>query len=429
MANKKRKVSLDDYVACYHYFSRAIQNNRFMVNEENNEVKAQAIDAFAQLKDTAHEEQTLHLFQLWLDEFVDSQAFGRCYRALNQKKYLVAKTLRTITISDEAYGALKNLAQVHHANFSQLIITGCNLLQENPEPSIEPLNGNPTPKGSCTLAPLVTQEKTNVISLFGEELSKPFFSEEESDSEFNSFYDDEDLREWPRKPEGYDFRTNESYKKYRKHMERLTIKKTDDELLNYFNKTINYYLTKDNCHQIGPQLLSIREELIKQQLFSTQFNPELFAISKGFSVGHLTMDDYADELIFLLGYIFGCTTPSITAGNRQPTVFAGHPNHVQLAYKTYHYLDAFLNDEVKSFAAHCHKNTKRKNRNARAKWHGCQLVGTMLNSILDDEEKYMLLPPEEHEKLSQYSFKKVHEYFDENEPIGGWWDPKKHPFR
>ncbi|WP_187290309.1 hypothetical protein [Legionella pneumophila] len=46
-----------------------------------------------------------------------------------------------------------------------------------------------------------------------------------------------------------------------------------------------------------------------------------------------------------------------------------------------------------------------------------------------EEEDYMLLPQSEYEQLSQYSFKKVHEYFDENEPLGGWWDPKKQPFR
>ncbi len=39
MANKKRKVSLDDYVSCYHYFERAIQNNRFMSEETNNSVR------------------------------------------------------------------------------------------------------------------------------------------------------------------------------------------------------------------------------------------------------------------------------------------------------------------------------------------------------------------------------------------------------
>ncbi|HAU0159891.1 TPA: hypothetical protein PNO09_002144 [Legionella pneumophila] len=382
MANKKRRVSLDDYVSCYHYFERAIQNNRFMSEETNNSVRIKAIQAFSELKNTAHDEETVHLFQLWLDEFVDSQAFSRCYRALNQKKYLVEKTLRTITISDEAYNALKDLAHQKNISLSQVIVDGCTLLRDKNNESIRPsINTN-------TLKPV----NTNVISLFGDAL-------------------------------------NESYKKYRKHIERLTIKKTDEKLLDTFNKTINYYLTEDNCHQIGPHLLSIRQELLNQKLLSKEFNPELFEISKGFNVGNLTMDDYADELIFLLGYIFGCTTASITAGNRQPTVFAGHPNHVQLAYKTFHYLDAFLNDEVKSFAARCHKNTKRKNRTLRAKWHGCHLVGVMLNSIVDDEEDYMLLPQSEYEQLSQYSFKKVHEYFDENEPLGGWWDPKKHPFR
>ncbi|HAU0908757.1 TPA: hypothetical protein JBH59_02915 [Legionella pneumophila] len=417
MANKKRRVSLDDYVSCYHYFERAIQNNRFMSEETNNSVRIKAIQAFSELKNTAHDEETVHLFQLWLDEFVDSQAFSRCYRALNQKKYLVEKTLRTITISDEAYNALKDLAHQKNISLSQAIVDGCTLLRDKNNESIIPsINTN-------TLKPV----NTNLISLFGDALDESS-DEKESGSEFD-FFDFEEVREWPRKPEGYDFRSNESYKKYRKHIERLTIKKTDEKLLDTFNKTINYYLTEDNCHQIGPHLLSIRQELLNQKLLSKEFNPELFEISKGFNVGNLTMDDYADELLFLLGYIFGCTTASITAGNRQPTVFAGHPNHVQLAYKTFHYLDAFLNDEVKSFAARCHKNTKRKNRTLRAKWHGCHLVGVMLNSIVDDEEDYMLLPQSEYEQLSQYSFKKVHEYFDENEPLGGWWDPKKHPFR
>ncbi|PJE06883.1 hypothetical protein [Legionella sp.] len=440
MANKKRKVSLDDYVSCYHYFERAIQNNRFMSEETNNSVRIQAIQAFAELKNTAGDNETVHLFQLWLDEFVDSQAFSRCYRALNQKKYLVEKTLRTVTISDDAYNVLKDLAHKKNISFSQVIINGCTLLQDHDNESIrplintlntatlKPLNITPKPTGSqSSVMTPVTPGNTNVISLFSDELIESS-DEEESDSEFDLF-DFEEVREWPRKPEGYDFRTNDSYKKYRKYIERLTIKKPDEELLDTFNKTINYYLTEDNCHQIGQHLLSIRQELLNKKLFSQKFNPELFAISKGFNVGNLTMDDYADELIFLLGYIFGCTTQSITAGNRQPTVFAGHPNHVQLAYKTFHYLDAFLNDEVKSFAARCHKNTKRKNRATRAKWHGCHLVGVMLNSIIDDEEDYMLLPQSEYEQLSKYSFNKVHEYFDENEPIGGWWDPKKHPFR
>lgn len=328
---------------------------------------------------------------------------------------------------------------------SQLIIDGCAFLQRNDKETtkparkileigaLNPLNINSTP--SCSPSKLVmpvTPNKSNVIPLFGEELIEPHDydeEEEEEDPEFDSFYFGE-VPEWPRKPEGYDFRTNDSYKKYRKYIEGITIKKQDEELLNYFTKTINYYLTEDNCHKIGSQLLLIRNELVSQNLFSTEFNPDYFAISKGFNLPNLTMDDYADELLFLLGYIFGCNTRSITAGNRQPIVFAGHPNHVQIAYKTYHYLDAFLNDEVKRFADNCHKNTKRKNRTIKAKWHGYKLVGTMLNNIIDDDdEDYMLLPQPEYEKLSEYSYKKVHEYFDENEPLGGWWDPKKHPFR
>ncbi|HFL3415742.1 MULTISPECIES: hypothetical protein [Legionella] len=245
------------------------------------------------------------MFQLWLDEFVDLQAFSRCYRALNQKKYLVEKTLRTITISDEAYNALKDIAHQKDISISQAIVDGCTLLQDKNNESIRPLintdtlkPGNINPKPTDLSIPVITSVAlghTNVISLFGDEIDESS-DEEESDTEFD-FFDFEEVREWPRKPEGYDFRTNESYKKYRKYIERLTIKKPDEKLLDTFNKTINYYLTEDNCHQIGPHLLLIRQELLNQKLLSKKFNPELFEISKGFNVGNLTMDDYADGFI------------------------------------------------------------------------------------------------------------------------------------
>ena len=400
MPNKKRKVSLDDYAACYQYFHRAIQNNRFMKGEQHATVRASAIQSFGELKSNAPDEENVRLFQLWIDDFVDPSTWSRCYRALNQKKYLVEHNQRTITISNEAHNVLKNLSNKKNISFSQLIIDGCAFLQGSAEESIKlsdkardvealrSLNVSKTPVGAPgKLVVPVTSVSSNVISLFSEDLIESS-DDEAYESELDSCYFDE-VHEWPRKPEGYDFRINESYKKYRKNIKRLTIKKPDEELLEYFNKTINYYLTEDNCHQIGPQLLSIRHEILEKNLFFTEFDPDLFSISKGFNLPNLTMDDYADELLFLLERIFGCTTQTITAGNRQPTVFAGHPNHVQLAYKAYHYLDAFLSDEVKRFAERCHKNTKRKNRIARSKWHGCQLVGTMLNSIIDDDEDYM----------------------------------------
>ena len=149
--------------------------------ETNNSVRIQAIQAFAELKSTAEDEETVRLFQLWLDEFVDSQSFSRCYRALNQKKYLIEKTLRTITISDEAYNALKDLAHQKNVSLSQVIIDGCTVLQNKNNESIRPLintlntatltpgNINPKPTGSSipVITP-VTLSNTNVISFAAE---------------------------------------------------------------------------------------------------------------------------------------------------------------------------------------------------------------------------------------------------------------------
>jgi hypothetical protein len=446
MSKQKRKVSLDDYVSCWNYFQRAIQNNRFMKNQDNI-LRAKATHAFSELNADASDEESVQPLQLWIDNFVDSATWGRCYRALNQKKYLVENNHRTITISNEAYEALKIVSGQKNLSLSQAILDVCafrglasrppstkNSVDENGKSSNAPLETSAITSLNIDQSKIIppdslvkpaTEISSNVISLFGERLFESL--DEDLDHAFD--YDDfDEVPEWPRKPENYDFRKNESYKKYRKYIERLTIKTPDEKLLDYFSKTINYYLTEDNCHQIGPQLLSIRQDLLKQGLFTTEFNPDSFAISKGFNVSDLSMDGYADELLYLLGFIFGCTTKSITSGNREPEVFAGHPNHIQIAYKTYNYLDAFLKDEVERFSASCHKNTKRKNRRTKAKWHGNKLVSTMLNNIIDDEESYMLLPQTEYEKLSQHVYNKVHIYFDENEPIGGWWDPKKHPF-
>lgn len=438
MSNKKRKVTFEDYELCYHYFNRAIQNNRFMKGELHDNLRDKAVQSFVKLKISSPNQECLNQFQLWVDEFVDSSAWARCYRALNQKKYLVENGQRTITISDKAYNALKNLTNEKNISLSELILEGCSTLQKNDdEPvkasgniiKIDALVSNDIASALRTspnnLIKPPTLGNNNVVSLFEEEGIDLFDDDDcELDLEYNPFCFD-DIPELPLKPEGYDFRKNESYKTYRKKIKQLTIKKSNEELLGYFTNTINYSLTEDNCHQVGAQLISIRNELLLKDLFTREFNPEAFSISKGINLPNLTMDDYEDELIFLLGYIFGCSTPSITAGNRQPTVFAGHPNHVQLAYKTYHYLDGFLRDEVNSFKERCHKNTKRKNRITKAKWHGCHLVSTMLNSVLDDSEDYKLLQEPEYEKLSKYSFANVYEYFDENEPIGGWRDPKK----
>lgn len=342
MPNKRRMVSLHDYAPCYQYFHRAIQNNRFMIDGEDSTLRAEAIQAFYKLEVNALDNASVHILQLWLDNFIDSTTWGRCYRSLNQKKYLVDNNHRTITISEEAHNALKNVVNEKNISLSQVIIDGCAFIKNNCDNAAQSEN---KPLKSDTLVQLydnplqinssskiitpINQKRNNVVSLFGDETHE--ILGEESEPEFDSFYFNE-VPEWPRKPEGYDFRANESYKEYRKHIECLTIKKPDKELLNYFNKTIDYYLTEDNCHQIGSQLLTIREVLLEKKLLSREFNADLFALSKGFNAANLTIDDYGDELIYFLSLIFGCATGFITSGNRELLVFIGHPNHVQIAY-------------------------------------------------------------------------------------------------
>lgn len=59
-------------------------------------------------------------------------------------------------------------------------------------------------------------------------------------------------------------------------------------------------------------------------------------------------------------------------------------------FSSFHYLDAFLNDEVKSFAARCHKKPQEKIALPVQNGMDVHLVEVMLNSI--DEEHYMLYP-------------------------------------
>ncbi|MBA2655445.1 MAG: hypothetical protein H0U70_00475, partial [Tatlockia sp.] len=55
-------------------------------------------------------------------------------------------------------------------------------------------------------------------------------------------------------------------------------------------------------------------------------------------------------------------------------------------------------------------------------------VSLMLNSI-SEEDEHKLLSSEEEDKLSQYTDNRVGLYFDENEPLGGWYNEKNDLFR
>lgn len=213
MSNQKRKVSLDDYILCYQYFHRAIQNNRFMKGAQYEEGRNKAILAFYEIQADSPTDEAMHDFQLWLDDFVDVATWGRCYRALNQKKHLITNNKRTITVSDEAYSALKNSADQKNVSLSQALIELCAGSQSGVDNSssnrllnlidLKPLNTALLKTNLFHHVPTPVAEKdSNVISLFGEEVVESSDEDLESDLEF-SFFDD--VREWPRKPQGWFF--------------------------------------------------------------------------------------------------------------------------------------------------------------------------------------------------------------------------------
>ncbi|CAM4376364.1 MAG: hypothetical protein LEGION0403_FIIPPAGN_02061 [Legionella sp.] len=432
MANKKRQVSAKELLLCHAYFQRAIQNHQFRADWQD-AYRTHAIAEFFKLNIETVNEEAVAQLQTWIDAFVDAPTWKRCYRTLNQKKYLNKNKPKTLSIRGDAYDALKEYASQQNMSFSDAIIQ---LVETQNESSVPSANAEPVPTNASEVNPsspaLVFADRLNTASpersshgsslVEGEELLS-FDGETEFDMLWGG------VPHWPRKPENYHFKHNESYKKYRNHLKQLTVKHPDETLLTFFNQTMNYSLTQNNCHQVGAQLLFIQREGLKHHLFSRQFNAECFAVSPSFFIANFSMEHYADELLLFLGLIFGCTTASITSGNRTPLVFAGAPNQVLMAYKAYQFLDAFLSKEVKWFEQSCHKNTKKTNRRTKAQWHGGHLVTEMFHSIVDDEETFKLMEDEQQDLLSHHVFKKVHVYYDENEPIGGWWTPDKDRFR
>ncbi len=158
------------------------------------------------------------------------------------------------------------------------------------------------------------------------------------------------------------------------------------------------------------------------QLFSKRFEPDSFSISKGITLSRLEDEAYGDELLLFLSEFFGCDTRTITSGTRNRCVFAGNMTHVQIAFKAFNYFSAFLSDELQQTIERCHKNTKPKNRRDKGAWHANQLLYKMFDF---DDESFKNYSDEEEKALTDYCSKKVGRYYDENEPIGGWYQPPK----
>jgi len=388
MANQKRKVSPSDFLQCYDYFKRALQDNRCLQNSDLT-IHTQASQEFSDiLRDNT--DVSLDALQTWIDAYIDSTTWSRCYKSINQKKYLAKKPHQTIGLDDQAFQMLRNYSSGWDMSYSQAII---DLITKSGIP-VNYIIAAPTKD---------TQEdkqnsienislKSNVVALFKEDIDAEVF-----DTELDSEEAEEDWepfnhfdREQPRKPDNYDFRKNNSYKKYRDRIKKLTIKDMDEALLDRFDKrfTINYYLRPDTAPRIGEDILLLRSQLLEEGYFSSQFLPDELAISQGFTLPQSLLNAYADDLMYNIGEIFGCCCIDITAGNRKPSVFIGNKNHVQIANKMFHYLNAFLSEEMDDFLKKCHKNTKKKNRSLKAGWHCGDLMSTMFNAIYEEEDNF-----------------------------------------
>lgn len=400
------------------------------MNKKSKDDRDLAIHAFSKINVELLDAESLNLFQSWIDEYVDAPTWSRCYRALNQKHYLNNNKQHAITITHEAYVGLKNRAKQYEMSLSEAIMQLLNK-EDKVSKSIDELKDPvklefPQEKSKNNvlyLVPKLKENKEEEGSLNVSVSNDLNFKEEEDALDFFDLF--HTRVEQPHKPKGYDFRQNETYKNYRQRINRVTIKKQDEGLLEYFNKHCHGYLTEDNCTTVGKQLITMRASLLDDKHFSNEFKPECFAISKGITVSNAYTESYADELAILLCDFLGCTTRAVTSGKREPFVFAGNKNHVQIAFKAFHFFNAFLSDELEQYSLRCHKNTKPKNRRRKAESHASRLLYRMFDSLFIEDEFLKNYSEDEEKKLSEYCFKNIGLYFDENEPIGGWYKPQK----
>ena len=137
MANKKRKVSHIDFLHCHQYFERAIQSGRFLDGGETDTIHNKAKQHFLDLPRQENDEQSIQALQNWIDQFVDNETWGKCYRSLNQRRYLDMHDSRTININEHTHVKLKSYAQKNNINLSDAItnlLDGC-ILSNKEEPN------------------------------------------------------------------------------------------------------------------------------------------------------------------------------------------------------------------------------------------------------------------------------------------------------
>lgn len=402
MVNKKRKLSIHDYLDCYCYFDRAIGNNRLEFG--NSSVELKAVEEFRKLASCNIIDDDVDEFQSWIDKYTDDETWARCYRSVNQKKYLKKNGNRNVSLSMIAYTQLKDFAAEKELSMSE---------------AISHLLDNYLPPATLTKEP-INADSSGVVIPFRPLKQKP--QEPIEEELFASFYDP--FISPPAKEKKYSLAQDERYQEYRRSLKKLTIKKPNDELISKFDNTFSYYLQEKNIAQVGRDLLSLRDELLKDSWLSRKFNADDFVISKPITMPRYQFEGYGEEALCFLTDFWGCNYTYISSGKQAKPVILGNNYHVQLAYKTFNHLDAYLSEEAEKFVETCHKNTKRQNKYLKAGWHSSTLFFTMLGDALEDDVEFALLDYDEQKNLRHHSFLKVgefnYDYYDrdESEP----WD-------
>ena len=392
MVNLKRKVSHSDFLDCYNYFDRSIRNNRFMNEIERQDTRVNAIESFSKIKTNEASDINVLSLQLWVDQFVDPEAWSKCYRNLNQKKYLAQSNNRSIQVTESAHSALKSYATNNHLTLSEAIVS---LLETS----------NQSHK---SLASTELNKKHDFNLVFEESVKR-------GHEYIQSLIQSKDLNS-KKKSTDDESRENKCYREYRDRIKRLTIKKPDETVLEYFEryfeKPLGYYLMNDNIIHVSQHLFNLRQQLLNDNLLLNEFIPSDFSISKTLIIPQHSMDGFGEELCYVLSHIFGCDTTHITSGSKEPLVFTGNTKHVQLAYKTFNYISAYLREEEEAAFNNCHKNMKRTNRYSTAGWHCTTLLHKMFPNNLDDEINFKLLPETEEKKLVEHTLFKVGLHYD-----------------
>lgn len=106
----KAKITKNNYLQAYFYFSNAIQEYRLDVFVDDKQSEGEVI--FTALKLTSKiTEEKLEKFQEWINTHIQESTWQKCLHAIRQKEYNKRRNTKTLQISGEVYTQLKDCAR------------------------------------------------------------------------------------------------------------------------------------------------------------------------------------------------------------------------------------------------------------------------------------------------------------------------------